>query len=144
MRKSSLQILTWSLRLCSVAIILWWPALLRDPIYTPRQARLTGQAIHLPPSTPAELEDEHAFAIFWGWENRSLVSNRWAVGPYQGVRNPEGRWQTLLVLFIFWVSSSLLLWRWTARFSPASTWEQQDQGVMALLSTPLWQWIGRR
>ena len=96
MQRALIRLVPWSLRLFSVAIALWWPAIFRDPIYTPRQARLAGQALHLPFSVSAISEDEHALTIFWGWENRSLVTSRWTVGPYQGVRNPEARRQTLL------------------------------------------------
>ncbi len=141
MQSTLMRLAPWSLRLFSVAIALWWPAICRDPIYTPRQARLAGQALHLPSSAPAISEDEHALAIFWGWENRSLVSSHWMVGPYQGVRNPEARRQTLLVLLLFWGVGSFFLYLLTRRRSVSS--EGRTVSRFSFLSTPIWQWFER-
>ncbi len=141
MRRTATQIILWSLRLCSVAIVLWWPAILRDPIYTPRQARLTGQALHLPSSAPVAAEDEHALAIFWGWENRALVSSRWFLGPYRGLRNPVGRMQTFFVLGLFWGIGSLLLFFLTSR--DEAVLAQRKSGPLAFLFTPVWKWFSR-
>ncbi|MBI3757621.1 MAG: hypothetical protein HY267_06560 [Deltaproteobacteria bacterium] len=142
MQRILIRLVPWSLRLFSVAIALWWPAILRDPIYTPRQARLTGQALHLPSLVSAISEDERALAIFWGWENRSLVSSRWMVGPYQGVRNPEARRQTLLVLLLFWGVGSFFLYLLTMR--GAASPENRTPGRLSFLSTPIWQWFERQ
>ncbi len=141
MQRALIRLVPWSLRLFSVAIALWWPAIFRDPIYTPRQARLTGQALHLPSSVSGIAEDEHALAIFWGWDNRSLVSSRWIVGPYQGVRNPEARTQALLVLLLFWGGGSFFLYLLTRR--GAASPEGRTVSRFSFLSTPIWQWFER-
>ena len=141
MQSVLIRLVPWSLRLFSVAIVLWWPAISRDPIYTPRQARLAGQALHLPSSTSAISEDEHALAIFWGWEHRSLVSSHWMVGPYQGIRNPDTRAQALLVLLLFWGGGSFFLYVLTRRRSASP--EGRTVSRFSILSTPIWQWFER-
>jgi hypothetical protein len=143
MRGPFIRALTWGFRLLSIAIAFWWPAVFRDPIYTPREARLTGHELQLPalPSleTPSDIQ---AFSIFWHWEHRTLVKTRWLLGPCRGLRDAEGRQQTLIVLFIFWAVSSLLLSRWTPR-SPLPA-EASRRGITTFLATPLWQWFARR
>jgi hypothetical protein len=143
MRKPSVQTITWGLRLVYVGIALWWPALLRDPIYTPRHARLTGQELSFPTKISSNEDDAQALAIFWNWENRALVSTHWILGSYRGIRAPEGRAQTFIALLLFWGAGSILLSRWESHTS--STVESPRQrGVIAWLSTPVWQWFTRR
>jgi hypothetical protein len=142
MRIFSVRSMAWGLRLVSLAIAFWWPALLRDPIYTPRQARLTGQELQLPDLFKSTPDDAPAMAIFWNWEHRALVATHWTVGAYRGVRDPEGRMQTLLVLILFWGLGSLLLSRWSI---PNSSSEGEPRsGLRSVLSTPLWQLFSRR
>lgn len=143
MRKSSLRLLTWALRLFSLVLAFWWPAILRDPVYTPRHARLSGQELRLPPSVALTPEDEHAMAIFWQWEHRSLVTNRWSLGPWRGIRDVAGRTQTFIALVAFWIAGSVLLARLQARQAQADPTHQQNT-VASLFSTPLWQWFARR
>lgn len=116
MSGSSLRILTWGIRILLLVIAFWWPAVIRDPIYTPRQARLSGQALQLPSPSHAQPEDASALAIFWNWEHRSFVSTRWIVGPWRGVRSREGRTQTFIVLVLLWAMSGI----WLARKEPPS------------------------
>ena len=142
MQNALIRLVPWSLRFFSVAIALWWPAIFRDPIYTPRQARLAGQSLHLPFSVSAVLEDEHAFTIFWSWENRSLVTSRWTVGPYLGVRNPEARRQTLLVLFLFWGVGGIFS-HFLSRRDSTSPDNRMPAGRFSFLSTSIWQWFER-
>jgi hypothetical protein len=82
-------------------------------------------------------------AIFWSWENRALVSTRWLLGPYRGIRAPEGRTQTFIVLLLFWGAGGILLSRWEPRTSSTAESPRQ-RGVVAWLSTPVWQWFTRR
>lgn len=103
--------MTWGLRFLLLVIAFWWPAVIRDPIYTPRHARLTGQELQLPSPSRAKPEDASALAIFWGWEHRTLVSTRWIVGPWRGVRSSEGRAQTFIVLVLLWAAGGV----WLAR-----------------------------
>jgi hypothetical protein len=141
MRKTVSHIILWGLRLGSIALMLWWPAMLRDPVYTPRQARLASQALHLPSAPSVASEDERAMSIFWGWEHRKLVSSRWTFGPYRGVRNPEGRTQTLLVLGLLWGVGSVVLFCLAPRNGAAP--EPRKSGPFAFLSTPIWRWFTR-
>jgi hypothetical protein len=143
MRGPSIRALSWGFRLLSVVIAFWWPAVFRDPIYTPRQARLTGHDLQLPsPPTPETSDETRALAIFWHWEHRTLVDTHWLLGPRRGLRDAEGRQQTLIVLLLFWGMSSLLLSRWAAR-APLPV-DEPRRGIAALLATPLWQWFARR
>lgn len=143
MRRPSIRALSWSFRLLSVVIAFWWPAILRDPIYTPRHARLSGQELQLPAqSTTDMLDDARALAIFWHWEHRTKVTTHWLLGPSRGLREAEGRKQTLIVLLIFWGLSSVLLARWTVHAPPLP--DEPRRGIITLLSTPLWQWFSRR
>jgi len=144
MSRSTVQTIAWGLRVLYVCLLLWWPAILKDPIYTPRHARMTGQELHLPANVPFhEEEDAHALAIFWGWENRSLVSTRWVRGPALGVRSPEGRTQTFIALLCFWATGSFLLSRLYSR-TPPPTEQPRPSGPFFWLFTPIWQWFGRR
>ncbi|MGE0680454.1 MAG: hypothetical protein AB7P69_06040 [Candidatus Binatia bacterium] len=146
MRRPSVQTLAWGLRLIYVGIAFWWPAFLRDPIYTPRYARLAGQELPFPTEISFNndsKDDAQALAIFWNWENRTLVSTRWLLGSYRGIRAPEGRMQTFIVLLLFWGIGSILLSRWESRTS-STTEPPRQRGVIAWLSTPVWQWFTRR
>jgi len=143
MRFSCARVVVWSMRLLSVAIALWWPVLWRDPVYTPRQARLTGQELRLPPAAEPALVEDRALAIFWTWEHLTLVKTYWLVGPYRGLREPEGRTQTLLMMLAVWVVGSGLLFL-RARQAPVPPEERQRRnGVTILLATPLWQLLTR-
>ena len=109
----------WMCRFASVIIALWWPALVYDPIYTPRHVRLTQQELHLPDGAAPQTTDDRAMAIFWMWEQRTLVEDPWIFGPYRGLRDPNGRNQTLLVIGIIWlVRGGLFMWERSAP-SPA-------------------------
>jgi hypothetical protein len=141
MRLSFMRVILWSSRLLSVAIALWWPGLWRDPIYTPRHARLTGQELRLPGEAEPAIGDDRALAIFWMWEHRTLVTTHWVIGPYRGLRDAQGRMQTLLAMTVVWgVGSGVLLLR--ARLAPASSAERpRGKGVLALLAMPLWKFL---
>jgi hypothetical protein len=142
MNRFAVRLMTWGLRVLSLVIVFWWPAILRDPIYTPRHARLSGQELRLPISGSRVPDEERALAIFWNWENRSLVSTRWSLGPYRGIREPEGRLQTLIALLVVWIGGSLALSRWDSAAS--TTTGTARRGIAALFSTPMWQWFARR
>ena len=144
MSQNLTHILVWGSRLLCVAVALWWPHLWYDPIYTPRQARLSGQELHLPNGMIPHTQDERAMAIFWEWKQRTLVTTEWGTSPYIGLRNPQGRFQTLLVTcFIFVISSSILYF--FSRKDPAAL-EQMPRrtGVLGLLTTPVWRIIFSR
>jgi hypothetical protein len=138
------RIIVWGSRLLAVVVAFWWPGIWRDPIYTPRQARLAGQELSLPDGTVPMTSDEHALAIFWAWEHRKLVTTRWVTGPYQGLRNPQGWKQTLLVIIGIWIvgSGALLLLAWLAPHTFAQ--RQQRRGGKMLLIIPLWRFLMRQ
>jgi hypothetical protein len=138
MRHPRARVISWSMRLLSIVIALWWPALWRDPIYTPRQVRLGGLALRLPDGVEPALDDDRALAIFWMWEHRALVKTRWVIGPYRGLRQPEGRRQTLLVMAVVWGVSSGVLFLGN-RPAPADARRRRRRGAIALLTTPFWQ-----
>ena len=105
----------WMCRLASIVIALWWPALVYDPIYTPRHVRLTQQDLHLPDEVTPQTTDDRAMAIFWMWEQRTLVEDPWIFGPYRGLRDPNGRNQTFLVIGIVWlIRGALFMWERSA------------------------------
>jgi hypothetical protein len=142
--KTPVHTIAWGLRIVYICLLLWWPALLEDPIYTPRHARMIGQELHLPANVSLnENEDARALAIFWSWENRTLVSTRWVLGPALGIRAPEGRAQTFIALLCFWGTGSLLLSRLSSR-TASPTEQPRSSGPFFWLFTPIWQWFGRR
>ena len=143
--KTPVHTVAWGLRIIYVCLLFWWPAILKDPIYTPRHARMTGQELRLPENVSfgEEDEDARALAIFWSWENRSLVSTRWVLGPALGIRAPEGRAQTFIALLFFWGAGSLLLSRLSSRTAPPAE-QPRSSGFFFWLFTPIWQWFGRR
>jgi hypothetical protein len=144
MHLSLARIILWGSRLLVVMVALWWPGLWRDPIYTPRQARLAGHELQLPDGTIPTTPEERAMATFWMWEQRTLVTTQWVTGPYLGLRNPQGWRQTLLVMFIIWSvgSGALLLMAWLAPNSFAQ--QRRKTGVRDLLVTPLWRLLTQR
>ena len=95
--------LNWLCQLATVLVAFWWPALLSDPIYTSRQVRLAGQQVVLPNGAVAQTAEERAMAIFWLWKHRTLVQDPWLFGPYRGLRDTNGRTQTLLVIAGIWL-----------------------------------------
>ena len=95
--------LNWLCQLATVLVAFWWPALLSDPIYTSRQVRLAGQHVVLPNGAVAQTAEERAIAIFWLWKHRTLVQDPWLFGPYRGLRDANGRTQTLLVIAGIWL-----------------------------------------
>jgi hypothetical protein len=134
-----------------VAIALWWPAIWRDPIYTPRQARMAGQELRLADGTAAKTEEERALAIFWAWEHRQFVETRWVVGPYLGLRSslyggPQtGLRQTLLALISIWVVFGIVLGRRNegVALGGESSKATTKGGVIGFATTPLWQLFQR-
>jgi hypothetical protein len=136
------QILLWGSRLLAIAIALWWPPIWRDPIYTPRQARLTGQELRLPSGALPKTDDERAFAIFSAWENRSLVTTQWVIGPYRGFRHPNGWMQTFVAIVTFWLFGSVLFSFLPKTPIPPSE-PQERKGLRAVLTTPLWHFLSR-
>lgn len=140
------QTLLWIGRMLYVAVALWWPTVWRDPIYTPRQARMTGQELRLPDGTLPHNDNERAVAIFSAWEQRRLVETRWIVGPYLGLRssfrspNQTGLQQTILAMLSVWFLFGILVRR-------AESTERQaalpvvslQEGHPPLATTPLWR-----
>lgn len=138
------RVIVWGCRLLILAAALWWPGIWRDPIYTPRQIRLAGQEFTLPNGVVAVTPEERALAIFWMWEHRTFVTTRWIVGPYRGLRNPQGRGQTLAVIVAIWGTGSGILWL-LARLSPRSFLRYQcDKGILGLLTTSFWRFLTRQ
>lgn len=133
------RVILWSNRLLIVAIALWWPGLWRDPIYTPRQIRLTGQELRLPEAVELASADERALAIFWMWEHRALVTTRWIVGPYRGLRDVSSRRQTLMVMLVVWVVGSGILFLVSQPAPAPSGGRPRRTSVVHFLTTPLWQ-----
>jgi len=116
----------WMCRLASIVIALWWPARIYDPIYTPRHVRLTQQELHLRDGVIPQTTDDRAMAIFWMWDRRTLVEDPWIFGPYRGVRDPNGRNQTLLVIGIIWlIRGGLFMWE---RSAPSTS---QDTRILS-------------
>ena len=134
----------WGSRLLCVAILLWWPRLWHDPIYTPRQARLTGQELHLPNGTTPATQDEQAMATFWAWQQRQLVTTQWGVESFRGIRSPHGRWQTIMVLLLVLATSSGVLFLLERKRSAPSSEKPEQTGTVKTLVTPLWNvWPSR-
>jgi len=105
----------WMCCLASIIIAWWWPALVYDPIYTPRQVRLTQQELYLPDGAVPQTADDRAMAIFWMWKQRTLVEDPWIFGPYRGLRELHGRNQTLLAIGIIWlIRGGLFMWERSA------------------------------
>jgi hypothetical protein len=130
------RVVLWGSRLLAIAVALWWPPVWRDPIYTPRQARVDGQELRLPGGAAPKTEDERAFAIFSAWESRSLVTTNWMVGPYRGFRHPSGWKQTLLVIGALWIFGSALFSLFP-KIAPPNP--RKKRGLFGILTTPLWQ-----
>ena len=147
----SARTLLWIGRILYIAAALWWPAVWRDPIYTPRQARMSGQELRLPDATVPQNDDERAVAIFWAWEHRQLVETRWVAGPCIGLRsglyggNRTGLQQTILVLVSIWLLFGVLLARRgeSAARQEGLSASSSKGGFGALALTPLWQLFQR-
>jgi hypothetical protein len=142
--------LLWLGRVLYVAVALWWPAVWRDPIYTPRQARMSGQELRLPDGSLPHSDNERAVAIFSAWEHRQLVETRWIVGPYIGLRSsfrsPDqaGLQQTIFAMLAVWFLFGVLIRRSEGAGRqdeiPAASLQG---GRHALATTPLWQLFQR-
>ncbi len=108
----------WIIRGChlaSILVALWWPALLFDPLYSPRHMRLTRQELSLPNGAIPQTAEERALAIFWMWEQRTVVEDSWLLGPCRGLRDANGRNQTVVVLACIWlVRGGLFVWERSA------------------------------
>ena len=103
-RRSTLAAwMNWLCQLATVLVAFWWPALLSDPIYTSRQVRLAGQHVALPGGAVPQTAEERAMAIFWMWKHRTLAQDHWLFGPCRGLRDVNGRTQTLLVIAGIWL-----------------------------------------
>ena len=111
-RRSSVAVwMNWMCQLATVLVAFWWPALLSDPIYTSRQIRLAGQQVALPDGAVAQTAEERAMAIFWMWKYRTLAQDPWLFGPYRGLRDVNGRTQTLMVIAGIWlVRMGVFIW----------------------------------
>ncbi len=150
MGMASPRTLLWIGRILYVAAALWWPAVWRDPIYTPRQARMAGQELRLPDGMLPHNDNERAVAIFAAWEHRQLVETRWIVGPFVGLRssfrspNQTGVHQTILAMLAVWFLFGFLVRR-------AESARRQDEGPVPplqtghalLAATPLWRMFQR-
>jgi 4-amino-4-deoxy-L-arabinose transferase-like glycosyltransferase len=144
MSRNLTRILVWGSRLLCVAIALWWPRLWYDPIYTPRQARLSGQELHLPSGTVPHTQDERAMAIFWEWQQRKHVTAEWGADSFRGVRDPQGRFQTFfMICLVFGVSSGILYF--FAPKDPAGLAQTlRRTGIFAIFTTPVWRIFSSR
>lgn len=142
----SARTLLWIGRVLFVVVALWWPAIWRDPIYTPRQARMVGQELHLADGTIPKTDEERAVAIFWAWEHRQLVETRWLVGPHLGLRsrNSAGLTQTIFALMAIWIIFGIIA-RQAEAVPPQSVLlsERTQRNLGSLFSTPLWQLFQR-
>lgn len=111
--------MTWLCQLATVVVAFWWPALLSDPVYTSRQIRLAGQQVTLPDGAVAQTAEERAIAIFWMWKHRRLAQDSWLLGPYRGLRDVNGRTQTLMVIAGIWlVRAGVFVWQRSAAKRP--------------------------
>ena len=120
-RRSALAVrMNWICQLATVLVALWWPALLSDPIYTSRQTRLAGPQVSLPDGAVAQTAEERALAIFWMWKHRTLAQDPWLFGPRRGLRDVNGRAQTLMVIAGIWlVRAGVFVWqRYPAHSGP--------------------------
>jgi len=139
--------LLWLGRVLYVAVALWWPAVWRDPIYTPRQARMSGQELRLPDGTLPHNDTERAVAIFSAWEHRQLVETRWIIGPYIGLRsglhspNQIGVQQTIFAMLAVWFLFGVLVRRVEGggRQDAVPVASLLQGGRQPLATTPLWQ-----
>ena len=127
-----------------VVIALWWPRLWYDPIDTPRQARLSGQALHLPSGMVPHTQDEQAMAIFWEWQQRKPVTAQWGADSFHGVRDPQGLFQTLLAICLVFGMSSSALYFFARKDPTALVKTPQRTGVLAILTAPVWQIFAAR
>lgn len=144
MSHNLIHILVWGSRLLCVLIALWWPRLWCDPIYTPRQARLSGQALHLPNGTRPHTQDEQAMAIFWEWQQRQLVTAEWGADSFHGIRDPQGIFQTLCAIFLIFGMSSGISYFFARKDPPALVKTPQRTGMLAILTAPLWRIFAAR
>ena len=146
MTQTSARRLLWIGRLVFVIVALRWPPVWRDQIYSPRYAQATGQELRLPDGRVPQTDDERAIAIFWRWEQRTLVKTEWVVGPYRGVlaKNPDGWTQTLLALAVVLLVFHVILSRWAPPPPPASLSETPKNIFLKIFSTPLWHYWQRR
>lgn len=130
----------WGSRLVCIAILLWWPRVWYDPIYTPRQARLAGQELHLPNGAIPTTQDEQAMAIFWEWQQRTLVTTQWGVESFRGIREPQGRWQAILALLLVLATSrSVVFLLERKRSAPSSEKPERKSEQRGMAKTlPLW------
>jgi hypothetical protein len=133
------RIILWGSRLVCLAIALWWPRLWYDPIYTPRQARLSGQALRLPSGMLPHTQDEQAMAIFWEWQQRRLVTAEWGADSFRGVRDPQGRFQTLFIICLFFGVNTSIFYFFARKNPTARVKTPPRIGVLSILTTPLWQ-----
>lgn len=138
--------LSWIGRLVFVIVALWWPPVWRDHIYSPRYAQVTGQELRLPDGRLPQTDDERAIAIFWRWEQRTLVTTEWVVGPYRGLfaQSPDGWTQTLLALSVVVLVFNVILSRWAPPPSAPSPDAPKKNIFLHIFSTPLWRFFQRR
>ena len=107
--------MNWLCQLATVLVAFWWPALLSDSIYTSRQVRLDGQQAALPDGTVPQTVEERAMAIFWMWKHRTLAQDPWLFGPCRGLRDVNGRAQTLMMIAGIWlVRAGVFIWQRSA------------------------------
>ena len=146
MTQTSARGLLWIGRLVFVSVALWWPPVWRDQIYSPRFAQATGQELRLPDGGLPQTDNERAIAIFWRWEQRTLVNTEWIVGPYHGVfaKNPDGWTQTLIALAVVLLVFQVILSRWAPLPLPPSPSKTPKNIVLRILFAPLWHHWQRR
>lgn len=145
MTQTGARFLSWLGRLIFVVVALWWPPVWRDPIYSPRYAQLTGQELRLPDGQIPQNDEERALAILGRWEQRSLVSTDWIVGPYRGLRakNPDGWKQTLIALSVVVLLFNVILARW-APPPPPSHGASRKHALLSMFTVPLWRFLQRQ
>jgi hypothetical protein len=146
MTQTGARRLSWIGRLAFVIVALWWPSIWRDHIYSPRYAQATGQELRLPDGRLPQTDDERAIAIFWRWEQRTLVTTEWGLGPYRGLfaSSPEGWTQTLLALSVVVLVFNVILSRW-APPPPVPSPDAPKKNIFRhIFSTPLWRFFHRR
>ncbi len=145
MTQTGARFLSWLGRLTFVVVALWWPPVWRDPIYSPRYAQVTGQELRLPDGRLPQNDEERALAILGRWEQRSLVSTEWIVGPYRGLRakNPDGWTQTLIALSVVVLLFNVILARWSP--PPPPPLDAPKKNVfLNMLTIPLWRLLQRQ
>ena len=87
-----------------LAVVVWWPAVDVESLYSPRVQRLEGLRYSTPDGSEVQSTQDRAVAIFWAWQERVIVRRRVSLGPLRGVRHEGGWSQSVFVAACIWLA----------------------------------------